>query len=71
MRPPHLGLELHRIERRRQAGQAGVGVPPKREPRLVAPDQDRFQSHPGAERAEFGHEEESLRVVGQRPEAIA
>src|SRR2546430_15089382 len=35
-RPPDLGLELHRIERRRQAGQPPASFPGDREPRLVA-----------------------------------
>ncbi len=69
--PPHVGLELHRVQRRREVGQARLGIPPKREPRLVALDQDRLQSRPGAERAEFRHEEQPLHGLGAWPEALA
>jgi hypothetical protein len=45
-------------------------VPPKRDARLIALDEDRLQSRPGAERAELGDEEQALRFVGKRPEPI-
>src|SRR5207253_2092974 len=69
-RPPDLGLELHRIERRRQAGQPRARVPGEREPSLVALHQDHFQSDTGAEGAELGDEEQALRVIGKRSEPI-
>src|SRR3989442_3059489 len=70
-RPPYLRLELHRVERHRQASETRLRLSPKREPRLVALDEDRLQSPLGAERAELGHEEQALRFVGERPEAVA
>src|SRR2546429_3331781 len=63
---PHLRLELHGVERRRQPGEARVRVPPKRQPRFVTLDENRLQSHLGAERAELGHEEQPLRRVRER-----
>src|SRR2546428_1991555 len=58
-RPPYLRLELHRVERHRQAGEAWLRFSPKREPRLVALDEDHLQSRLGAKRAELGHEDRS------------
>src|SRR3989442_10894417 len=70
-RPPYLRLELHRVERHRQASETRLRLSPKREPRLVALDEDRLQSPLGAERAELGHEEQALRFVAETPEAVA
>jgi len=43
-RAPHVGLELHPLQGYLQPRKPRRGVPPKREPRLVAFDQDRFQA---------------------------
>src|SRR2546427_9657674 len=67
----HRRPELHRVQRGRETSQPRLRRPPKREPRLVALDQDRRQSRPGAKRAELGDEEQALGFGGQRPEAVA
>src|SRR5258708_38671783 len=70
-RAPHPGLELHRVERRCEMGEARARVPPKGEPRLVALDEDHLQSRSGAECTQLGHEDQALRVVREWPETIA
>ena len=70
-RPANLRLELNRVESGGESRQPRLRTPPKREPRLVALDQDRRQSHLGAERAELGYEEQGRRFHGNRSEAIA
>src|SRR2546428_1757240 len=70
-RPPDLGLELHRVERRCQAGQPRARLPREVESRLVAFHEDHLQSCTGTERAELGYEEQPLRIGGERPQPIA
>ena len=56
-RAPHVCFELHGLERDLQAREPRCSIAPERQPRLVALDEDRFQSKPRSQRAQLGHQQ--------------